>query len=134
MFIDKKLVFGWDQAVTTTADATDHIDFGAANLDPGAVTPVYFVCAITDGYDTSANTLTVSLQDSADDSSFAALITLPAVASSTFTVPKILWALPLPRGVRRYLKVTYTCSAALANGAISSFLSLHQVPYLGDWQ
>lgn len=133
MFWDAKHIYSNDQAVTTTADSTNHIDFGAADLDPGAVTPIYLVVIISDGYDTSANTLTVSLQDSADDSSFAAILTLPAVAASTFTVPKLLWAVPIPRGCRRYTKLVYTCSAALANGAIFAGLSLNQVPYKGDW-
>lgn len=130
MFIDKALVMDEDLVLTATQDSTDTLDFGAASLDPGAVTPMFWVVMVTGGFTTGPE-LVVALEHSVDDAVWTQFFVTPAVEADEFLVPIIFIATPLPRGLKRYIKTTYTVSnGPLADGTISSFLSLHQVPYI----
>ena len=54
-----------------------------------------------------AGTLTVKLNDSADDSSYAAVIT-KAIASADNVADSLILRIPLPPGLRRFLNVSFT--------------------------
>ena len=70
MYIDRQNLFGQDQAVTTSAASTDHIDLGAAR-DIGNGQPLEILVLCTEAVTASgAATVTVALQ-SDDNSSFS---------------------------------------------------------------
>jgi len=108
MFIDKALQVSNEQAVTTTAASTDVIDLGQANPNLGlndhtslAITVDTAVTA--DG----AATVTFSLQDSADNSSFADVVATAAIGKATLVAGAQI-VLPMPTKLRRYVRVYYT--------------------------
>lgn len=108
MFIDKALQVSNEQAVTTTAASTDVIDLGQANPNLGlndhtslAITVDTSVTA--DG----AATVTFSLQDSADNSSFADVVATAAIGKATLVAGAQI-VLPMPTKLRRYVRVYYT--------------------------
>lgn len=108
MFIDKALQVSNEQAVTTSAASTDVIDLGQANPNLGlndhtslAITVDNTVTA--DG----AATVTFSLQDSADNSSFADVVATGAVSKSNLAAGAQI-VLPMPTKLRRYVRVYYT--------------------------
>jgi len=108
MIIDKALQVSNEQAVTTTAASTDVIDLGQANPNLGlndhtslAITVDTAVTA--DG----AATVTFSLQDSADNSSFADVVATAAIGKATLVAGAQI-VLPMPTKLRRYVRVYYT--------------------------
>lgn len=119
---DNSLILSDEQAVTATADSTNHIDLGAGKdhkgnaLIPGAGrTGKMFLNITVDVTTTSggATTADFALQDSADDTSFAATpIIISAVAKATLVAGYRVMRMPLPPNLRRYVKVVYTVNVA----------------------
>ncbi len=111
--IDKFLELSAAQAITTTAPSTNVIDAGAtknASLgrDIGAGTQLYLAYSVnTAATAGGAATVTFALQDSADNSSFADVITTVAVPVASL-VAGATYYLPLPPGMRRYIRGNYT--------------------------
>ena len=62
-----------------------------------------------------AGTLAIALQDSADNSSFADVLALPAIAVAALTAGKTYY-IPLPAGMRRYIRANYTIAAGPFTG------------------
>jgi hypothetical protein len=108
MYIDKLLQVSNEQAVTATAASTDVIDYGQANPNSGLNDNV--VMAITvDEAATAAGAATVvfSVQDSADNSSFADVYATTTIGKATLVAGyQIL--IPMPYKHRRYVRVYYT--------------------------
>jgi len=107
MIIDKALQVSSEQAVTSSAASTDVIDTGQATPDLG-VADLYLVIT-TDEAATAAGsaTVTFSLQDSADNSSFADVAVTAAIGKATL-VAGYQHVIPLPTKLRRYLRAYYT--------------------------
>jgi hypothetical protein len=108
MYIDKQLQVSDAQAVTASAASTDVIDYGQTNPNSGLNDNV--VLAITvDEAATAAGAATVvfSVQDSADNSSFADVYATTTIGKATLVAGyQIL--IPMPYRHRRYVRVYYT--------------------------
>lgn len=120
---DKFLMMSDAQAVTQTADSTNVLDLG----DDGdsMAKQLWWILRANTPFDTSVNTLAASLQ-TASASSFVQLggCALAATATSgILTAGAILAKIPLPRGLKRYLKTVFTCSTTLVAGKVDSFLT-----------
>lgn len=122
--IDKFLELSLAQAITVTAPSTNVIDAGAtksASLgrDIGSGEPLFLEVNITTTM-TGAGTLTIALQDSADNSTFADVLALPAIAVAALTAGKTYYV-PLPAGMRRYIRANYTItSGPFTGGALQA--------------
>lgn len=127
--IDKNLLMSDAQAVTVASSdtaSTNVIDFGLANPDLGAGTPVYWVLevhtTVTSG---GSATLQVTLQDSADNSTFATLIQTEAFAKAVLVAGFQMIVIPLPAKFARYLRTLYDVGTAdLTAGNFNSYLTL----------
>lgn len=108
MFIDKTLQVSNEQAVTATAASTDVIDFGQAHPDVGMDDRSSMVIT-TDEAATAAGaaTVTFSVQDSADNSTFADVAVTAAIDKATL-VAGYQHVIPMPTKLRRYCRVYYT--------------------------
>lgn len=108
MYIDKNLQVSNEQAVTATAASTDVIDFGQANPDVG-MTDLCSMVITTDEAAAAAGaaTVTFSVQDSADNSTFADVAVTAAIPKATL-VAGYQHVIPLPTKMRRYCRVNYT--------------------------
>lgn len=121
MIIDKFLQVSNEQAVTSSAASTDVIDFGQTNPNSGM--DDRSVMAIT--VDTSATaagaaTVTFSVQDSADNSTFADVAVTAAIGKATL-VAGYQHLIPLPKKLRRYVRAYYTVATGpLTAGAFSA--------------
>lgn len=122
--IDKFLQISAAQAITVTAPSTDVIDFGATKnaaigRDAGSGEPLYLEVSIATTM-TGAGTLAIALQDSADNSSFADVLSLPPIAVASLTAGKTYY-IPLPAGLRRYVRANYTiASGPFTNGTLNA--------------
>ncbi len=108
MFIDKTLQVSDEQGVTATAASTDVIDFGHANPDVGMTDQCSMVIT-TDAAAAAvgAATVTFSVQDSADNSTFADVAVTAAIGKATL-VAGYQHVIPMPTKLRRYCRVYYT--------------------------
>ncbi len=120
MLVDRQLLMADSQAPTTVGgtDSTDTIDFGSVG-DKGIGTQLWSVLTVTQTV-TSGGAATVQFKLVTDDASnFPSAATLwdsGALAIAGLTAGKV-FAVPLPPGVERYLKATYTIgTAALTAG------------------
>lgn len=108
MYIDKNLQVSNEQAVTATAASTDVIDFGQANPDVGMTDQCSMVITTDEAATASgAATVTFSVQDSADNSTFVDVAVTAAIAKATL-VAGYQHVIPMPTKLRRYCRVYYT--------------------------
>lgn len=108
MFIDKLLQVSNEQAVTSSAASTDVIDFGQVNPDIGMSDITSMVITVDESATAAgAATVTLSVQDSADNSSFADVAVTAAIGKATL-VAGYQHVIPMPTKLRRYCRVYYT--------------------------
>ncbi len=108
MIIDKLLQVSDAQAVTASAASTDVIDFGQANPNSG-INQITTLAITVDETATAAGaaTVTFSVQDSADNSSFADVAVTAATGKAALPAgAQVL--IPMPVVHRRYVRAYYT--------------------------
>lgn len=110
--IDRYLQVSNAQAITATAPSTDVIDAGATKnaaigRDLGGGTALFMEFTVAQTFTAAgAATLTIDLEDSADNSSFADVLSLPPLALASLTVGSRFY-IPLPAKMRRYIRANY---------------------------
>lgn len=108
MFIDKNLQVSNEQAVTASAASTDVIDFGQANPNTGMDDRSNMVITVDEAATAAgAATVTFSVQDSADNSTFADVAVTAAIGKATLVAGHQI-VIPMPTKLRRYSRVYYT--------------------------
>jgi hypothetical protein len=108
MIIDKLLQVSDAQAVTASAASTDVIDFGQANPNSG-INHITTLAITVDETATAAGaaTVTFSVQDSADNSSFADVAVTAATGKAALPAgAQVLIQMPVVH--RRYVRAYYT--------------------------
>lgn len=108
MYIDKQLQVSNEQAVTASAASTDVIDFGQGNPNIGLDDRSNMVITVDETAAASgAATVTFSVQDSADNSTFADVIASGAIGKASLAVGQQV-VIPMPTKLRRYCRAYYT--------------------------
>lgn len=108
MIIDKALQVSSAQAVTSSAASTDVIDFGQANPNTGMDDRSSMVITVSESAAASgAATVTFSIQDSADNSTFADVAVTAAIGKASLTAGQQI-VIPMPVKLRRYCRAYYT--------------------------
>ncbi len=126
MLIDALLVIADAQAITATAQSNNIIDLGAADLDLGEGTPIWLWGLLTTGFATSANTLTIDLEnDGSNPPTTKVQELLAATATSALLTPATLFRTVLPITTGRYLGAQFTVSAGLTVGVVSIIATHH---------
>lgn len=108
MFIDKALQVSNEQAVTVSAASTDSIDFGQANPNVGLDDRSNMVITVDESAAAAgAATVTFSVQDSADNATFADMAVTAAIGKASLAAGQQV-VIPMPTKLRRYCRVYYT--------------------------
>ena len=108
MFIDKALQVSNEQAVTVSAASTDSIDFGQANPNVGLDDRSNMVITVDESAAAAgAATVTFSVQDSADNATFADVAVTAAIGKANLAAGQQV-VIPMPPKLRRYCRVYYT--------------------------
>lgn len=108
MIIDKLLKVSDDQSVTASAPSTDVIDFGQANPNTGMDNLSKMVITVSETATASgAATVSIALQDSANNSAWADVVVLPTKQLSDLKAGA-QFVIPMPTKLRRYCRVNYT--------------------------
>lgn len=122
MLLDQNAVLSNEQTVSSTAASTNVIDMTAAgNVVPGAL----FAVLRTETAFAGATSIVFALQTS-NASNFASADTL---LTATFNATQLgnastqLLALPLPAGIKRYVRAYYTVTGTVTAGSFSCFLT-----------
>ena len=132
---DAKLQYSDGQVINTTEDSTDSVDLGAgkdfafnANTqDHGVQGNMWLNIVVTTAF-VGGTSVAFELQDSADDSSFAALtapkspITVAATAVATLVAGFLVLRVPLPPTIRRFTKIVYTVVGSPSAGAVDAWV------------
>ena len=129
MIQDKKLMFSDSQAITATADSTNILDIGAHGDDIQRELTLFVQFRGTvDSAGASTLVITLNTDDAlnAGGTDLAAdntLWTSASIAKTALTDGAMLVKMPLPPGIQRYLRLTYTVGTAnLTAGAIDAGL------------
>jgi len=129
--LDKLLEFSDAQAAwesTAAVPSTNVIDTGLANANLGGAKPIYVVVEVNTTGDSSGEgaTLTVTLQDSADNSSFATLLQTKTFTEAQLVAGTKLLMVPLPPAHRRYIRILYTIGVEdLTAGLFDAYLTMN---------
>ncbi len=108
MIIDKALQVSSAQAVTVSTASTDVIDFGQTNPNTGMDDRSSMVITVSESAAASgAATVTFSIQDSADNSTFADVAVTAAIGKASLTAGQQI-VIPMPVKLRRYCRAYYT--------------------------
>lgn len=108
MYIDKALQVSNEQAVTVSAASTDSIDFGQPNPNVGLDDRSNMVITVDESAAAAgAATVTFSVQDSADNATFADVSVTAAIGKASLAAGQQI-VIPMPTKLRRYCRVYYT--------------------------
>jgi len=126
--LDKFLQYSDKQLITATAVSTNVVDAGATKnpaigRDLGAGTPLYLFINVGATFTAAgAATLQATLQDSADNSTFADVASLGPFSLAQLTAGKGFWVgLPIP--TRRYTRINYTVATGpMTAGNVSAHI------------
>lgn len=124
-YVDQNLVMSDAQAVTATASSTNSIDTQTAlrNLGSGEEIDLV-VTTTTTATAAGAATVTFSLDDSSDNSSFTQQFLSAAIAKASLVAGFEPFRMVLPRTLQRYIQVTYTVATGpLTAGNFSAYLT-----------
>jgi hypothetical protein len=104
----------------TRANYDDAWNSHPGNPNPGRGNPVRVLFTVTTAAAAgdAAKTLTVALQDSTDDSTFADTTAKTGTITGATLVAGYQWEMFLPDTVRQYMQAYYTLSAAFTSLAI----------------
>ncbi len=123
MLIDKTVMFSDAQALRATGASTNTVDLSAAgNAGPGRLVLI----AHADTAFAGATQVVCALQTSDKGDFSAGVVTLASVtlgATELADTEKNLFALGIPAGMKRYLRMYYTVTGTVTAGAISCFVA-----------
>ncbi len=125
MIIDKLLQISDKQTLTVTAVSTDVIDAGAVRKGPqrdlGGGEQLYAVFVMDSNVAAAgAATVTFAVQDSADNVTFTDVVASGPIGKAALAAGAHV-VLPLPPGMRRYIRANYTVATGpLTAGTVSA--------------
>ncbi|OFV31928.1 hypothetical protein HMPREF3136_09005 [Neisseria sp. HMSC15C08] len=115
MIIDSLLELSIEQAVTTSAASTNVVDFSTKKPNTGnAAHNLYAVFTIPESF--AGGSLTISLQDSADGTNFANVI---SGVTATDLKAGSQYVIPMPVSHRRYIRAYYAVTGSMTAGKIN---------------
>lgn len=121
MILDADLVFSNKQAVTATAESTNTLDLGVAGDAIGQELTIHVV---VDTAFSTLTSLTVSLETSANNSTWTTVLSGPAIARASLTKGASIFCVRVPRGLSRYVRLKYTVGGSNATaGKVTAFAS-----------
>ena len=126
MIMDDRLVFSDDQAVTITANSTNHLDFLEGG-DAGDELYLHIICT-EDAAAVGLATVDFALEtDDASDLLSTEELISKVVAKADLVAGKTVVNMRVPVGMKRYAVVKYTVAAGpLTAGKFKAFLSPSQ--------
>jgi len=121
LYLDKKLEFSENQAITGTAESENALDFGVEN---GSAAGKAIDIRIKEDF-IGGTSLQFVLQDSADGVSYTDKLT-----SLTFQTTQlkakgedVFYSLAIPKGLRRFIRLKYAVTGTFTKGKVHAILN-----------
>lgn len=119
MILDANLIFSKEQAVTADADSSV-IDLGQAG---DAVGQELTIRAVVSESFAGLTGLSIVLKTSADKASWNDVILTPSIPVAKLTMGAEVFCLRVPKGLQRYVKLSYDVTGTGSAGKITAFMS-----------
>ena len=120
LYLDKRLEFSENQAITATAESENVIDFGVENCSAAgrAIT-----IRIKEDF-VGGGSLKFVLQDSADGLAYEDALTSPAFQTAQLKAKgtDVFYSLAIPKGLRRFIRLKYEAAESFTKGKIHAVL------------
>ena len=120
LYLDKRLEFSENQAITATAESENAIDFGVENCSAAgrAIT-----IRIKEDF-VGGTSLKFVLQDSADGLAYTDALTSPAFQTAQLKAKgtDVFYSLAIPKGLRRFIRLKYEAAGSFTKGKVHAVL------------
>ena len=127
MITDAKLVFANDMAVTADAYATNEIDFGIADPNQGAGTPLWVHLSVGTAWVTIVSVI-FSLRFGAATDPTVPEMTSRSILLAELTAGARIWDAPLPKTYARYCRLYSDVTTDATAGIRGSLLDRRWYP------
>ena len=120
LYLDKRLEFSENQAITATAESENVIDFGVENCSAAGRT---IDIRIKEDF-VGGGSLKFVLQDSADGLAYEDALTSPAFQTAQLKAKgtDVFYSLAIPKGLRRFIRLKYEAAGSFTKGKIHAVL------------
>jgi len=98
------------QAITASAASEDSLNWEIANPNKGEGTPLYARVVVTEDFAGAGASMTVAIQDSADGSTWAAIMTGGSIGVADLVAGKKI-LVPLPKENRKFIRLYFTVAS-----------------------
>lgn len=121
LYLDKKLEFSENQAITASAESENAIDFGAEH---GSAAGKAIDIRIKEDF-TGGTSLQFVLQDSADGVSYTDKLTSPTFQTAQLKAKgeDVFYSLAIPKGLRRFIRLKYQAAGTFTKGKVHAILN-----------
>ena len=119
MIIDKLLMFFEDEKITSTKSSASLALWDNA----GEGTPIFIYAQVTEAF-AGGTSITLALQESADDSTFTNVLTTHAITTAELKAGYNFKFGSVPRKLKKYLRINATVSGAMSAGKLTAFINL----------
>ena len=110
MKLDAYNTFSDSQAITATAASENELEFPVGNIGEGS--PVFIYTQATETFTASGDaTLTITLQDSADGSTWADVVQTAPIPKADLVAGDVPIVVSVPRGTEKFLRLNYTVAS-----------------------
>lgn len=121
LYLDKKLEFSENQAITGTAESENAIDFGVEKCSAaGKAIDIRIKEDFTGG-----TSLQFVLQDSADGVSYIDKLTSPTFQAAQLKAKggEVFYSLVIPKGLHRFIRLKYQAAGTFTKGKVHAILN-----------
>ena len=121
LYLDKRLEFSENQAITASAESDNAIDFGAEQCSAAGKT---IDIRIKENF-SGGTSLAFVLQDSADGTSYTDKLTSPTFQAAQLkgTGGEVFYSLAIPKGLRRFIRLKYAVTGTFTKGKVHAILN-----------
>ena len=121
LYLDKKLEFSENQAITTSAESENALDFG---VEHGSAAGKAIDIRIKEDF-AGGTSLTFVLQDSADGTSYTDKLTTPTFQAAQLKAKEgeVFYSLAIPKGLRRFIRLKYAVTGTFTKGKVHAILN-----------
>lgn len=121
LYLDKRLEFSENQAITTSAESENALDFG---VEHGSAAGKAIDIRIKEDF-AGGTSLAFVLQDSADGTSYTDKLTSPAFQAAQLKAKEgeVFYSLAIPKGLRRFIRLKYQAAGTFTKGKVHAILN-----------
>lgn len=121
LYLDKKLEFSENQAITASAESENAIDFGVEKCSAaGKAIDIRIKEDFAGG-----TSLQFVLQDSANGTAYTDALTSPAFQTAQLKAKgtDVFYSLAIPKGLRRFIRLKYAVTGTFTKGKVHAILN-----------